>query len=138
MKWFFNKSNKKVSEKIISTEAGGVALSTESQCTSVITGFSGTAIATGLGSTSYALGFRSTALNTGPVGKALAMEQESIACGLGVQCKAKGAKGCWLVLAERKIGGEILSVKAEKVDGEKIKENTYYKLVDGKFMEAEK
>lgn len=136
MKKVFNKANKKESEKIISTEAGGVALSTDSQGTSVITGFSGTAITTGFGSTSYALGFRSTALNTGPVGKALAMEQESIACGLGLQCKAKGAKGCWLVLAEINLYGEILSIKAAQVDGEKIKENTYYQLVNGMFTEA--
>ena len=102
------------------------------------TGYCGAASATGDRSAASATGKYGAASATGDYSAASATGDESIACGLGVQCKAKGAKGCWLVLAERNLGGEILSVKAEKVDGEKIKENTYYQLVNGEFVEAEK
>ena len=102
------------------------------------TGDFGAASATGYYGAASATGDFGATSATGYYGAASATGYESIACGLGFQCKAKGAKGCWLVLAERKIDGEILSIKAAQVDGKKIKENTYYQLVNGKFMEAEK
>lgn len=58
----------------------------------------------------------------------------------GKDCKAKGALGCWIVLAER---GEwdgntypIVSVKAFKVDGKSIKANTFYTLINGEAVEV--
>ncbi len=54
---------------------------------------------------------------------------------------AKGKKGSLIVLVERAIENNeyiIKSYKAKIVDGEKIKEDTWYKLVDGEFMEVEK
>lgn len=73
---------------------------------------------------------------TGNYGVASATGEDSIACGLGYQCKAKGAKGCWLVLAEREENGKILTVKTAIVDGKKIKENVFYILEKGKFKEV--
>ena len=70
---------------------------------------------------------------------ALATGKESIALAAGKDCKAKGALGCWIVLAER---GEwdgntypIISVKAFKVDGKSIKEDTFYTLINGEAVE---
>ena len=55
--------------------------------------------------------------------------------------KAKGALGCWIVLTERgDWNGDtypIMEIKAFKVDGVSIKENKYYKLVDGNPVECE-
>ena len=51
---------------------------------------------------------------------------------------AKAKIGSWITLAEWKhINGEYtpVCVKTEKVDGERIKEDTFYKLVDGEFKE---
>lgn len=62
---------------------------------------------------------------------------QGIACALGYKCKAKGAKGCWLVLAERDENGKILNVKTFCVDGKNIKENIFYVLENGKLTEAE-
>ena len=65
--------------------------------------------------------------------------KESIACGLGIQNQAKGKKSCWLVLSEwEEKGGEwkIKSVKSVKVDGKTIKEDTFYTLKNGKFVEV--
>ena len=118
------------------TGYGGAASATGDFGAASVTGDYGAASATGEYGAASATGYYGAASATGDRGAASATGYESIACGLGLQCKAKGAKGCWLVLAERKIDGEILSVKAAKVDGKKIKENTYYQLVNGMFTEA--
>jgi hypothetical protein len=63
--------------------------------------------------------------------------KDSVACGLGFENKVSGAKGCWLVLAERKDDGTIKTVKSVKVDGKKIKAGKWYVLKNGKFREDE-
>ena len=55
---------------------------------------------------------------------------------------AKAKKGSWITLSEWKYSNEKercvpLCVKTEQVDGERIKEDTFYKLVDGEFQEME-
>ena len=64
----------------------------------------------------------------------------SVAMAVGLQTRAKGEVGSWLVLTEcRKTkDGEIniKNVKVAKVDGIKIKADTWYTLERGKFIEA--
>ena len=59
---------------------------------------------------------------------------------VGLQTRAKGEVGSWLVLTECKKTkyGEIniKNVKVAKVDGIKIKADTWYTLERGKFIEA--
>ena len=50
--------------------------------------------------------------------------------------KAKGRKGSIMLLIERNSKGKIINYKATQVDGEKIKADTWYKLVDGELKEA--
>jgi hypothetical protein len=83
-----------------------------------------------------ATGGQGAASATGYRGAASVEGDKSIACGLGYECKARGKIGCWIVLAERDDKGNILFVKAAKVDGKKIKEMKYYELVNGKFIEV--
>ena len=71
----------------------------------------------------------SAATNTGYRSAATVKGLDSIAIVTGKDSKAKGSLGCWIVLTER---GEwngntypIISVKAFKVDGESIKEDTW-------------
>ena len=80
-------------------------------------------------------GDRSAATNTGDWSAAVVSGQESVACALGFEGRAKGAKGCWLVLAEWK-GEHRTDVKCFFVDGYTIKENTYYVLQNGKPQEV--
>ena len=59
----------------------------------------------------------------------------------GHDSKAKAKKGSFITLAEweysDKVGKWIpKNVKTRKVDGKNIKEDTFYKLVNGKFVEA--
>ena len=59
---------------------------------------------------------------------------------IGYDSKAKGSLGCFIVLAEwKKSDGRyhIADVKSAKVDGEKIKPDTFYKLINGEFVETE-
>ena len=82
-------------------------------------------------------GYRSAATNTGNYSTAKVEGKESIAIVTGKDSKACGALGCWLVLTERDERNVIIEVKAVRVDGETIKENTWYKLKDGQIIETE-
>ena len=82
----------------------------------------------------------SAATNTGDRSAAIVEGKESIALATGINSKAKGKIGCFIVLAEwKEINYEyhIVDVKSAKVDGENIKEDTFYTLKDGKFVEAD-
>ena len=86
-------------------------------------------------------GDQSAATNTGNWSAASVEGKDSVAIVTGRCGKAKGALGCWIVLTERgDWNGDtypIMEVKAFKVDGVSIKENTYYKLIDGNPVECE-
>ena len=82
----------------------------------------------------------SAATNTGYRSAAIVEGKESIALATGIESKAKGKIGCFIVLAEwKEINNEyhIVDVKSAKVDGENIKEDTFYMLKDGKFVEVD-
>ena len=79
----------------------------------------------------------SAATNTGNCSAAKVSGEESIAIVTGGDSKASGTLGCWLVLTERDENYHIKEVKAVKVDGERIKADTYYKLVDGEIKEVD-
>ena len=84
----------------------------------------------------------SVATNTGDRSAATVEGKDSIAIVTGYGSKAKGTLGCWIVLTERGEwngnGYPIKEVKAFKVDGEIVKADTFYKLIDGKAVEVEK
>ena len=83
----------------------------------------------------------SAATNTGNRSAATVKGKESVAMAIGYDSKAKGSLGCFIVLAEcKKLGDEyhIVDLKSAKVDGEKIKPDTFYKLINGEFVEADK
>ena len=77
-------------------------------------------------------GDQSAATNTGKWSAATVEGMESVAISLGVKGKAKGAVGCWLVLAlwEQDDGfyWHRVAVKSFYVDGETIKSDTFYML----------
>jgi len=104
------------------------------------TGYQSAATNTGYYSAATNTGDYSAATNTGNWSAAKVSGKESIAIVTGKDSKASGAFGCWLVLTERgEWNGDtcpIKAVKAFKVDGEKIKADTFYKLVDGEAVEV--
>ena len=78
----------------------------------------------------------SAATNTGNWSAATVFGKESVACSLGEYGKAKGTKGCWLVLAEWE-DGHRKDVRCFYVDGESVKANVFYTLKDGELVEAD-
>ena len=116
------------------------ATNTGNQSAATNTGDYSAATNTGDYSAATNTGYRSAATNTGDQSAAKVSGKESIAIVTGKDSKAAGALGDWIVLTER---GEwngytypIKEVKAFKVDGEKIKADTFYKLVDGEAVEV--
>lgn len=65
--------------------------------------------------------------------------EKCIVVSVGPMSKAKAKKGNWITLAEYKYeNGDAfpINVKTEYVDGERIKEDTWYKLEYGEFTET--
>lgn len=85
-------------------------------------------------------GNRSAATNTGDRSAASNTGKNGVAVAWGRDSKAKGALGCYIVLAEYGAwnGAEypLLNAKMHKVDGKTIKPDTWYKLKNGKFVEV--
>ena len=132
------------------TNTGDCSAATNTGCCSAATNTGNRSAATNTGNRSAATntgdrsaatntGYRSAATNTGDCSAANVEGKESVAIVTGKDSKAKGALGCWLVLTARGEwdgnGYPIKEVKAFKVDGDKIKADTWYKLVDGEPIE---
>ena len=68
---------------------------------------------------------------------------DSVVMCAGMNNSAKAKKGSWITLSEWKYSKEKgrcvpVCVKTEQVDGERIKEDTFYKLIDGEFEEVKR
>ena len=113
-----------------------VATNTGYQSAATNTGYKSAATNTGDCSAATNTGYKSAATNTGDCSAAKVEGKDSIAIVTGRDSKAAGALGCWIVLTERDYDMNIIDVKAVKVDGEKIKENTFYTLKNGEIKEA--
>ena len=111
---------------------------TGDQSAATNTGDQSAATNTGYQSAATNTGDRSAATNTGYRSVVSVEGKESVAMAIGHESKAKGALGCWLVLAEwekTEDGYHIKDVKSVKVDGNTIKVDTWYKLESGNFVE---
>ena len=91
------------------------------------------AVNSGDSSSAVNSGYRSSAVNSG---------KDSIAVAWGVDGKAKAEIGSYIVLAEWKYNNKTCTydfkgAKMKKVDGVKVKADTFYQLKDGKFTEVE-
>ena len=128
-------------DKKSNTGDQSAATNTGNRSAATNTGDQSAATNTGDWSAATNTGNRSAATNTGDCSAATVEGKESVAMAIGYNSKAKGSLGCFIVLAEcKEMGGEyhIVDVKSAKVDGEKIKPDTFYKLINGEFVEADK
>ena len=126
-------------DKATNTGYYSAATNTGDYSAATNTGYYSAATNTGDYSAATNTGYRSAATNTGDYSAAEVSGDQSIACGLGIDNKVRGSKGCWLVLSEWKekdnkwIISKMLSVK---VDGKEVKGNTWYELKNGKIKEV--
>ena len=126
----------------------GASSATGYKGASSATGDKGASSATGDKGASSATGNCGASSATGYKGKSAAENQNSVAVAWGPEAMAKGVKGSTLVLAEwKRIDNDAWYWKEEawefvgslmvRVDGEKVKENTWYTLKNGELMEVE-
>ena len=119
----------------------GAASATGDRGAASATGDRGAASATGDSGAASATGDRGAASATGYSGAASATGKAGIALAAGVECKAMGALGCWIVLTERVWDNtegyyRIKEVRALEVDGVNIKPEVWYMLKDGEVVEV--
>lgn len=110
------------------TNTGDCSVATNTGHQSAATNTGHQSVATNIGDYSAATntGHQSVATNTGEYSAASVEGQESVAAALGIEGRAKGAKGCWIVLAEwtcdkEKHKWRRVDVQCFYVDDEKVK-----------------
>ena len=118
-----------------SGERGNAAASGE-RGNAAASGERGNAAASGWSGNAAASGWRGTAVVTGFAGRATALGEQCLAVAWGEDSLARGTVGNWIVVSERDDDGNIIDVKIAKVDGDTVKADTWYKLVNGEIMEA--
>ena len=122
------------------TGCKGASSATGNYGASSAPGNCGASSATGDCGASSATGNCGASSATGNYGASSATGLNSIALAAGYKCKAKGAIGSWLCIAERdEWDGKtfpIKEVRAVKVDGENIKPDTWYMLINGEITEV--
>ena len=114
-----------------------VATNTGNCSAATNTGDCSAATNTGNWSAATNTGDCSAATNTGNWSAAKVTGKQSVAVATGYQSKASGALGCWIVLAELSDNNEIINMQTARVDGKKIKPDTWYQLKGGDFVEVE-
>ena len=123
----------------------GASSATGYKGASSATGYKGASSATGDYGASSATGDCGASSATGYKGASEANDPESIAVAWGYHGKARGVKGAYLVLADWE-GDEgnywtqdrwsLKGAKMVRVDGETIKENTWYTMENGEIVEV--
>ena len=117
------------------TGSRGVASATGRQGAASATGDWSVASATGCYSVASATGCYSVASATGCYSVASADNPTAIAVAWGLQGRAKGVLGAHIVCAEWE-DDKLIGAKMARVDGDKIKADTYYMLKNGEFAEV--
>ena len=137
-------TNARVKERKESTGNCGASSNTGDYGASSNTGYRGASSNTGDYGASSNTGNCGASSNTGYCGIAEAGNPNSVAVAWGPECKAKGVRGSFLVLAEWISNGgnhwsedtwTFAGSQMVRVDGETIKEDTLYWLHDGKVIE---
>ena len=129
-------------DRSAATNTGNWSAATNTGDRSAATNTGNWSAATNTGNRSAATntGNWSAATNTGDWSAASVEGKDSIALAFGVESKAKGTLGCYIVLAEWGEDDEgnrqLKTVKCHKVDGKTIKPDTWYMLKNGKFTEV--
>ena len=118
------------------TGYGSASMNTGNCSASTATGDCSVATTTGYCSASTATGDCSVATTMGCYSTSEVTGKNSLAVATGFNSTAKGALGCWLVLADWR-DNEIADMQIFKVDGKKILPDTFYQLKDGQLTEVQ-
>ena len=137
---FIMDSLDRANKKEFNTGYRSAATNTGYQGAAINTGHQSVATNTGHWGVATNTGIQSATISTGGASVATVEGKESIAIATGIKSRAKGSLGCYIVLAEwyrNECGSwHIKHVQSAKVDGEKIKADTFYTLKNRKFVEV--
>ena len=115
------------------------AATTGDSANAATTGCMANAATTGYMANAATTGCRANAATTGD--RANASVFNGVAAAIGINGAAKGKLGCFIMLAEwikdDDYNWVLKTAKSHKVDNKTIMEDVYYKLENGKFIEAE-
>ena len=131
----------------------GASSATGYKGASSATGYYGASSATGDYGASSATGNCGASSATGYKGASSVSDPTGVAVAWGHEARAKGCKGAHLILSDWKYVGarysdgdymdpydkeswELTGAKMVVVDGEKIKEDTYYRCIEGEIVEV--
>ena len=131
----------------------GASSATGYKGASSATGYKGASSATGDYGASSATGYCGASSATGDYGASSVSDPTGVAVAWGHEARAKGCKGAHLILSDWKYVGarysdgdymdsydkeswELTGAKMVVVDGEKIKEDTYYRCIEGEIVEV--
>ena len=81
-------------------------------------------------------GYYSQLASSGYYSRLATSGDRSVVANIGNRGLAKAKKGSWITLAEYNDDEMVIAVKTEQVDGVRIKEDTWYKLAGGEFVEV--
>ena len=121
------------------TGTSSAATNTGNRSAATNTGYSSAATNTGDSSAATNTGYRSAATNTGDSSAATNTGKDGTAISLGIEGRASGSIGNFLVLAEWQYQNSAwrrVAMGLAKVDGKKIKADTFYVLKGGKFTKV--
>ena len=95
--------------------------------------------ASGYSSSQAASGYSSRQAASGNSSRQETIGKNCVMMSAGNEGKAKGKIGSWIVLTEWKSRGNesIPTVVAKRIDGTEVKEDTWYTLKNGEFVEVE-
>ena len=130
------------------TGYGANAATTGESANAATTGYGANAATTGDSANAATTGCRANAATTGESANAAttgyganASVFNGVAAAIGINGAAKGKLGCFIMLAEwiedDDYNWVLKTAKSHKVDNKTIMEDVYYKLENGKFIEAE-
>jgi hypothetical protein len=131
----------------------GASSATGNYGASSATGYKGASSATGNYGASSATGNCGASSATGYKGASSVSDPTGVAVAWGHEARAKGCKGAHLILSDWRFIGEkywdgsykdmynkdnweLTGAKMVVVDGEKIKEDTYYRCIEGEIVEV--
>ena len=131
----------------------GASSATGNYGASSATGYKGASSATGDYGASSATGNCGASSATGYKGASSVSDPTGVAVAWGHEARAKGCKGAHLILSDWRFIGEkywdgsykdmynkdnweLTGAKMVVVDGEKIKEDTYYRCIEGEIVEV--
>jgi hypothetical protein len=140
-----NYIRERIKEEKGSDDYYGASSATGDYGASSATGYKGASLATGDYGASSATGNCGASSATGYKGASSAKDPESIAIAWGYKGRVSGVKGSFLVLADwegdeseywKPYTWKLKGAKMVRVDGEHIKENTWYTMRNGKIVEV--